>query len=323
MNRILKLVFAAVFGASFLGPPVAYAQSWPQRPITILIQTPPGTLLDVLGRSMGADITEALGQSVVFENRVGGGGSVMMKAASSTEPNGYTLAITAVGPAVIRTLMEPPVGYDFDRDFTPIVMIGDFPNTLLVSPKLGINTVQELVAYAKQHPNVTMAHSGPGTVGHLAAIMLGERADIKLNLISYRGSGPIITDLISGEIAAGFPPYNPAAKNVKIIAVASEKRLEFLPDVPTMAESGFPKFFATTWLALIGPANLPPDIVERLNAIINAWASKPGQRAHFNNLGFNLHGGTPADVTRQAEEDRPKWAAILRDHKITDAPPAR
>jgi tripartite-type tricarboxylate transporter receptor subunit TctC len=316
MSRILRFVFATVCATlSFLAP--SYAQTWPQRPITILVQTPPGTLLDVPARSLARELSEALGQNVIIENRVGGGGIVLLKAVAKAEPNGYLLGVTAVGPAVIRPIMDTAVGFDFDRDFTPIIMLGEIPNTFVASPKLGVNSVQEFVAYAKAHPDVTMAHGGPGTIGHLAGILFGQSANIQLNFIGYRGSGPMITDLLSGQISAGFPPYNPAAKNAKILAVATQKRLDFLPDVPTMAESGFPSVVATTWMALVGPANLPPEIVGKLKDLINAWLNKPGQRSQFSEMGFNFTGGEPSDVTRQVQNDRRKWTVILRDNHIT------
>ena len=316
MSRILRFAFAAACATlTFLTP--SYAQTWPQRTITILVQTPPGTLLDAPTRSLARDLSEALGQNVIIENRVGGGGTVLLKAVAKAEPNGYLLGLTAVGPAVIRPIMDKAAGFDFDRDFTPIIMLGDIPNALLASPKLGVNSVQEFVAYAKAHPNVTMAHSGPGTLGHLAGILFGQKANIKLNFISYRGSGPIITDLMSGEIHSGFPAYNPAAKNVKILAVASAKRLDFLPDVPTMAESGFPTVVAPIWQALVGPANLPPEIVSKLNNLTNAWMNKPALRSQFSEMGFHLTGGKPSDVTSQVQDDRLKWTAILRDNRIT------
>ena len=274
MNRIFRFVFATAC-ATLTCIASCYAQTWPQRPITILLMTPPGTLLDAPMRSLARDLSEALGQNVIIENRVGGGGIVLLKAVAKAEPNGYLLGLTAVGPAVIRPIMESTVGYDFDRDFTPIIMLGDIPNTLLASPKLGVNSVQEFVAYAKTHPDVSMAHGGPGTIGQLAGILFAQSANIKLNFVGYRGSGPMITDLLGGQISSGFPPYNPAAKSVKILAVATEKRLDFLPDVPTMVESGFPNVVATTWNALIGPANLPPEIVGKLNNLINAWLNKP------------------------------------------------
>ena len=319
---LFRRVFSAAAATAmiFFAGALCQAQTWPQRPITILMMSPPGTLVDAPTRSLAQYLSEALGQTVIIDNRVGGGGIVLLKSVAKAEPNGYLLGLTAVGPAVIRPIMDSSAGFDFDRDFTPIVMLGDLPNALLASPKLGVNSVQEFVAYAKAHPDVTMAHSGPGTVGHLAGLLFGKSANIKLNLVPYRSSGPIIADLISGEINSGFPAYNPAAKNVKILAVASEKRLDFLPDVPTMAESGYPQVIAPIWQALVGPANLPPEIVAKLNGLMNAWANKPGQRSHFGEMGFNLAGGTPSDVTKQVQEDRKKWAVILHENHITFDP---
>jgi tripartite-type tricarboxylate transporter receptor subunit TctC len=312
-SAILVLV-AAVFLCT---PPLVQAQNWPERPITILEQIPPGVAIDIPARALARELSEALGQPVIIESRVGGGGIVLLNAVAKAEPNGYLLGFAAVGPAVIRPMMDKTVGFDFDRDFTPILMFGGIPNTLVASPTIGVTSVAEFVAYAKAHPDAAMAHGGPGTIGHLASILFAKNAGITLNFIPYRGSPPLIADLLGGVISAGFPPYNPAAKNAKILAVATEHRLEFLKDVPTMAESGYPSVVATTWSALVGPKNLPPEIVAKLNTLINAWINKPGQRSKYGDIGFALAGGAPSDVLKQVQVDREKWALILRENNIT------
>jgi tripartite-type tricarboxylate transporter receptor subunit TctC len=315
--KSIKQLAASVALSLTLSFSMLHAQEWPQQPITILVQTPPGTLLDLPARALARDLSETLGQTVLVENRVGGGGVVLLKAVANAEPGGYLVGLTAIGPAVIRPLLDPKVGFDFDRDFTPIIMLGEIPNTLIASPRLGVNTPQEFVAYAKAHPDQTMAHSGPGTIGHLAGILFGQTAGLKFNFVPYRGSGPMITDLLAGTISAGFPPYNPAAKNVKILAVATDKRVAFLPDVPTMAESGYPAVIATTWIALVGPGKMPLEIVARLNTSVNTWINKPEQRAKFGDMGFALMGGAPSDISKQVQADRQKWADILRENNIT------
>ena len=316
-----RLVLTAFCSALlFAFGPMGRAAEWPERTITMLVMAPAGAPADVAARTLARDLSASLGQPIVIENRMAGGGVVLMTSVANAKPDGYTLGLTAVGPAVIRPLIDDKVGFEFDRDFTPIMMFGDGPNTLLVSPKLGVNTVQEFVAYAQQHPDTTMAHGGPGTIGHLAAIRFAQDAKIKLNLIAYRGSPQMINDLLSGQISSGFPPYNPAAKNVKILAVATEKRLDFLPDVPTFAEAGYPNVIATTWSALVGPAHMPPEVVAKLNKAINAWMDEGDHRAQFNKIGFRLTGGEPAALTKQVQEDRSRWTGILREHHITFNP---
>src|SRR5262249_30396494 len=154
---------------SLIALSAAARADWPERTITMLVMAPPGAPLDVAARTLARDLAGPLGQTIVIENRMQGGGVVLLNAIAKAPPDGYLIGMTAVGPVVIRPLIDNTVTFHFDHDFTPVMMFGDGPNTLLVSPKLGVNSVQEFVAYAKTHPGTTMAHGGPGTIGHLAA----------------------------------------------------------------------------------------------------------------------------------------------------------
>jgi len=216
------------------------AEDWPTRPITLVVSFAPGAIMDYLGRAIAHDLTTALGQPVVVENKVGGGGSVPAVAIAKAAPDGYTLLMTAIGPAVFRPIMDKSVGYDIDKDFTPIILAGDSPNVLLANPKLGLNTVKDLLAYAKtRNGKLSIAHSGPGTMGHLCSVLFASQAHINGSFIAYRGAAPMITDLLGGQIDIGFPAFGPGSQSVKILAVTTEERVDFLPDVPTMKESGF------------------------------------------------------------------------------------
>ncbi|MEI9804460.1 MAG: tripartite tricarboxylate transporter substrate binding protein [Pseudolabrys sp.] len=161
-----------------------------------------------------------------------------------------------------------------------------------------------------------MGHSGPGTMGHLCAVVFSSLAGLDITPISYRGTAPMLTDLIGGQITAGFPAYNPATKSASILAVTTDERVEFLPDVPTMKESGF-DVVGATWFAIFAPARTPPEIVAKLNGAINEFLKKPETRARFNDAGFRVFGGPAARVTQKVSQDRDKWAPIIARLNLT------
>ena len=220
-------------------PRPAAAEDWPTRPITMIVAFPPGGSVDFLARSIAHHLTDVFGQPVIVENKSGAGGVIATNYVAKTAPDGYTILMTAIGPAVFRPIIDQSAGYDTDKDFTPIIMAGNSPNVLLASPKLGGNTVKELVAYAdKNQHRLSIAHPGPGTMGHLCAVLFAREAHIDGSFIAYRGAPPIVTDLMGGQIDIGFPTFGPGSQSVKILAVTTEERVDFLPDVPTMKESG-------------------------------------------------------------------------------------
>lgn len=309
IGKAFIVVAAAAMLAAAARP--AAAEDWPTRPITLVVSFAPGAIMDYLGRAIAHDLTTALGQPVVVENKVGGGGSVPAVAIAKAAPDGYTLLMTAIGPAVFRPIMDKSVGYDIDKDFTPIILAGDSPNVLLANPKLGLNTVKDLLAYAKtRNGKLSIAHSGPGTMGHLCSVLFASQAHINGSFIAYRGAAPMITDLLGGQIDIGFPAFGPGSQSVKILAVTTEERVDFLPDVPTMKESGF-DLVGSTWNAIYAPANVPREIVTKLNTAINAYLQKPETRQQFSKVGLRTLGGTPEHLSETVAQDRAKWSQII------------
>jgi tripartite-type tricarboxylate transporter receptor subunit TctC len=293
------------------GPRPAAAEDWPTRPVTLVMAFASGAMIDFVGRVLANDLSAAIGQPVVVETKAGGGGVVAGLSVAKAPADGYTLLMTAVGPAVLRPLIDKSVGYDTDTDFTPIILIGESPNVLLANPKLGVNTVKEFLAYAKQKDNkISIGHSGPGTMGHLCSVVFASLAGLDASSISYRGTAPMMTDLLGGQIDAGFPAYNPATQTAKILAVTTEERVDFLSGVPTMQESGF-DVVGATWFAIFGPARMPPEIVAKLNAAMDAFLKKPETRARFSEAGFRVFGGPPARVREKVVQDRTKWSPII------------
>lgn len=304
--------------ACTLGSAVANAQSWPTRPITLLVAFPPGTTTDFAARAIAQELTKQLGQTVVVENRTGGGGVIAALSVAKAPPDGYTLMMTTIGPAVLRPLIDTKVHFDPVADFTPIALAGEAPNLIAVSPHLGVNTISELVAYAKRNPGkVTIGHSGPGTMGHLIALLFASEAGFDANYIAYGGSPPIITDLGGGHIDVGSIAYGASVGAAKILAVTTEERVSFLPDIPTMRESGFPNVIGATWAGLFGPAGLPPQIVTRLNTIIDGLLKREETRTQFAKVGYRALGGPPERLRQQMADDRAKWSKVIAAANIS------
>lgn len=293
------------------------AQTWPARPIVLVIGFGAGTGAAV-GHVFAEFASKQLGQPVVVETRPGAGGVVAAISVSKSAPDGYTIALQAVGPMTLRPLMAPPVEFDPEKDFTPIVMFGDTPNIVIGGAKLPAQNMKELVDWAKKNPGrLTIGHPGQGSMGHLAALLLASEAGITGTYIAYRNVGQMVTDLLGGHIDAGVAAYTPQHKSARIMAVMTPERVDFLPDVPSMREAGFPGVYASTWFELNGPAGMPPDIVARLNAVANAFLRDDDARKRMAALGFHGIGGTPEDLKAKLASEKRIWSKVIKDANIT------
>lgn len=311
LTRVLMaLVFCAGAGLS------VHAQTWPTRPITLVIGFSGGTG-DTIGRPFAEFASKELGQSVVVESRPAGGGIVAALGVSKSQPDGYTIGLQAVGPMIVRPIMDPTVGFDSEKDFTPISLLIETPNVILGGAKFSARSVQETVDWAKQNPGrVTIGHPGPGTMGHLAALLLASDAGFTGNYIAYRNVTLMVTDLLGGQIDVGVAAYNPRLKAARVLAVMTPEPAAFLPGVPSMRQAGFPGIYASTWFALYGPPNLPKDIVAKLNAVANAFLHSEGAQKQFALLGVQALGGTPAQLTKRMSDDRILWSKVIKDAHI-------
>jgi tripartite-type tricarboxylate transporter receptor subunit TctC len=308
--KSLAQVLVAVAGLLAVAGNPAAAETWPAHSITILLPYAGGGMMDFTVRSLAQDLTAALGQTVVVEPKAGGSGVVATMATANAKPDGYTLLITAIGPVVLRPLMEKGAA-DPGKDLTPIVMIGETPNVVLASPKLGVGTVAELRAYAAQHQNrLTIGHPGVGTMGQFCGMLLAAKTHITGTMVGYRGAAPIITDLLGGQIDIGTPAYGPGSNAVKMLAVTGGARLPSLPAVPTLKESGLDMECAT-WLAIYGPPEMPRPIVDKLNAAINVFLAKAATHAAFAKVGLAPLGGSPERLRDRAIADTALWAPIV------------
>jgi tripartite-type tricarboxylate transporter receptor subunit TctC len=305
----------AATAALLIGSPVAaQEQDWPNRPVTIVYPFAPGGN-DAAVRFIAKALSEKFGQSFIVEIRSGAGGGIGSAQVAKSPPDGYTLLYTAIGPAVLNSLLYKSVSYE-DADFAPVILLADAPHVIVGSPKLGFKSLAELVAYGKTNPGkTTLGHAGAGTTGNLAAALFLARTGIDGSLIGYRGAVPAITDVVSGQIVAAFPIYLPIAENATVLAVTSEQRMSFLPNVPTARESGV-DVVASTWVAMMGPAGMPRSIVTKLNAAIDAYLKSPEGSEAFAKMGLRVLGGPPDRLTQTIKDDRTKWQPVIRDANI-------
>ena len=302
-------------GLSAFMPAAAQPAAWPSRPVTLVFPFAPGGAEGFI-RLLAHALSERFGQSFVLEIRSGAGGAIGSVQVANAPPDGYTLLTTYVGPAVLNKLLYKSIPYDPDTEFEPVVLLSEVPQVIVSSPKLGFKTLADLIAYGKANPDtLTVAHPGAGTMGHLAAALLLSRAGITGSLVGYRGSTPAVTDILSGHISAGVPAYIPVVETVTRLAVTSEERVGFLPDVPTARESGI-DVVASTWGAVVGPRGLPVEIVVKLNTAINDFlASEEGKR-QLVLFGMRGLGGAPERVTELMAREKTKWAAVIREANI-------
>jgi tripartite-type tricarboxylate transporter receptor subunit TctC len=315
-RRLLALL------AFFAAIPLAHAQAWPTRPVKMIVPFPAGGPTDVLTRVLADKLSQSLGQPVVVENKPGAGGSIGADLAAKSPPDGYTLVMATGSTHSVGPHLNPRLPYDPQKDFTPIIYVGYATNVLLVSPKLGVDNVKELIEAAKKDPGkLNYATSGIGSVAHLTSEMFASMAGIKLTHVPYKGTQQSITDIVSGQVAILFDNTLTGKAHIeqgrlKGIAISSRKRSAVLPDIPTVDESGLPGFDSWNYFGVFAPANLPPAIVQRLNAEMNKVLADPAIKARFLTLGFEITGGTPAEFAAVVESESRRWARVIRDANL-------
>ena len=300
----------------------AHAQSWPARPVTVIVPFAAGVTGDIVARGLVEHLTSALGQPFVVDNRSGAGGNIGGAAVAKAAPDGYTLLLSTTGPASINKLTYKSMPYDPQRDLAPIVLFGKAPVIIVVRNSLPAATLKEFIDYAKQNPGkITAGYPGNGTQGHITGELLQSRAGMSFVQTQYRGSPAIISDILGEHIDIGMDsmaPYVPLIQEKKLrgLAIAGPTRWPLLPDVPTVAESGFPGFEAAVWYALLAPAGTPPEIIAKLNEAGNAWLKTHAAADLFRKLGIQPAGGTPQDLKAFIEAELEKFGPIIKAAKI-------
>jgi tripartite-type tricarboxylate transporter receptor subunit TctC len=298
---------------------LACAQTYPTKPIRLVVPFPPGGATDILARDVAQKLTEAWGQSVIVDNRPGAGGNIGSELVAKSSPDGYTLEMGTVGTHAINASLYAKMPYDHVKDFTPVILVAGVPNVLVVNPALPANSVAELIAYAKANPGkLNFASSGNGTSIHLSGELFKVMAGVQITHIPYKGSAPALQDLLGGQVQMMFdnlPPSLPQIKAGKLraLAVTSLTRAPALPDVPTLSESGLPGFEASSWFGILAPAGTPAPIVAKLNAEIAKWLATPEAKEKLAKQGANAAGGTPDDFAKHIAAETAKWAKVVKD----------
>jgi tripartite-type tricarboxylate transporter receptor subunit TctC len=309
--------FLTVAAAIGLGSVVGYAQSYPNKPIRLILPYTAGSPNDVIARLVAPSLSSRLGQPVVVDNRAGGGTTIGLKAVMSAEPDGYTLLLTNTPTHVIAHSVAKGFSYDPIKDFVPIATFGASTLALVVPPALPAKSLPELVAHAKANPGALNFGFGQGTLPHLVGEALLAGAGLDMSRIPYRGGAQAVTDMLGGRIhmllgaTATLAPLVREGR-VKALAVSSPQRHRDLPEVPTMTESGFPALTTVTYYGILGPAGLPAELVTRLNSEANEMLKSPDLRAALLKAGFEPHIGSPQDFAVLISSQLQQWAPILK-----------
>jgi tripartite-type tricarboxylate transporter receptor subunit TctC len=314
---LCPLAAALALAAPLPLPGQAPAGSWPDKPIRFVMTAPPGSSIDVLGRTIADKLKDRLGQPVVVENKPAAGGTVATAEVAKAAPDGYTMVLGFNGPLAIAPLLQK-LPYDPQKDLAPVVITTSQPNVLAVNAQLPVKSVAELVAYAKANPGkLAYASVGNGSSSHLTMELLKSVAGFDALHVPFNGSPPAVTATIQGEtqaMLAVMQPLQPQiqAGRLRAIAVTTTKRFPLLPDLPTIAEAGYPGFEALAWNGVLGPAGTPAPVIARLNAEINAVLKQPDVVQKMHAAGFDLIGGTPEDFARLIRGEGDKWAPVIK-----------
>ena len=299
----------------------ATAQPYPSKPIKVVVPYPAGGVADVIARALGERMTQTIGQPSVIENRAGAAGAIGTEAVARSAPDGYTLLLASASHTVNISL-QSKLSWHPINSFAPVAMVGEIPNVILVHPAVPVKTLAEFVAYAKARPGkLNYASAGAGSAIHIAAEMFQQMAQIELVHIPYKGQPEAMAALIAGDVT--MMPLTMALARARIqsgqarpLAVTTPKRSAALPDMPTVAESGYPGFEVSTWFGYLAPAGTPSEIVNRLNGEIGAALKHPEMEKKLVNLGAELAFGTPQDFRKFLEADIARWARVIKQAGI-------
>jgi tripartite-type tricarboxylate transporter receptor subunit TctC len=300
-------------------PGAAHAQSWPSRPVRLIIPYPAGGSTDILGRILAERITTSIGQQMVVENRAGATGVIGAEMVAKSPADGYTLVMGVNGPITIAPAIRASMPYDTVKDFAPVILVAEAPKLLVISPSIPARTLPEFIAYAKARPNqLSFASAGIGTTGHLASEMLKQMAGIELNHVPYKGGAPAVQDILGGHVQMMFevmPQLLPHVESgrLRALAITSPKRSSALPNLPTVAEQGLAGFQSSTWFGILAPAATPAPVVDRLNAEFAKALALPDIAKKIVELGAAFVPNTPAEFGAFLRADLEKWRRVVRD----------
>lgn len=315
IGAVIVLVLAVTSGAIAQG-------AYPSRPIRFIVSFPPGGSADVVARTVQPRLAELLGQPVVIENRPGAGGNIAVEAVVMSPPDGYTIGLAAAGALTVNASLMQNMPFDPLKDLTPITNLAVTPFILAAATSFAPRNVGEVVALAKAKPkSISIGHGGNGTAMHLTAELFKHMAGIAVEMVPYRGSGPVTNDVLAGHVPLGITDMPSALAliregKIRALAVSSRERVEHLKDVPTFAQAGLPGFEAVGWFGIVAPAGLSPEIVAKLNAAFVAALKEPAVRERINSLGAVPAPTTPQEFKAFIVSETKKWSELIKTSGI-------
>ena len=297
---------------------LALAQTYPAKPVRVIIPYPPGSTPDIVGRTAATRLQESLGQPFVVENRTGAGGNIGAEAVAKAPADGYTLLVGINGPAAINKFLYKGLSYDSDKDLMPVSLLASSPQMLVITPSVEANDFKSFVGYLKKNPGkLSYGSVGSGSASHLTMELLKNDAGVFVVHIPYRGFPPAVTDMLTGNIQAMFaiiPAVLPQVKagKLKALAVTGLKRSAMAPDVPSVAELGYPQLESLAWIGLLATAGTPADVINRLNAEVVKGMRTPETRDMLGKQGFDVVAGTQAEFSSWIRAEQAKWSKVIK-----------
>ena len=313
-----RILLACALACTAATPALAQGEAFPSKPISFVVPFPPGGPTDAMARTLAAALTEEIGQSVIVENKAGAGGNIGADGVARARPDGYTIMFGTSGPLAINKSLYSKITYDPVTSFAPIIRVGYLPNILVVNSAVKAGNLKELIALDKAQPKtLNYASSGNGASSHLAGVLFNRLAGTSLQHVPYKGTGPALNDLIAGQVQMSFTdiltamPYIKAGR-LKAIGVATEKRSQALPDIPSLAEQGLPGYDVSVFFGVVAPAGTPADRIAKLNSAFVKALQKESVRATFAAQGLESAGDqTPEGLARFIKEEMAKWKTVV------------
>jgi tripartite-type tricarboxylate transporter receptor subunit TctC len=318
MRAALMAVACAICAICAVAPAPAEAQAFPSKPVRMIVGFPPGGGTDILARIVAQKLSDAWGQPVVVENRPGASATIAAAAVAQAPADGYTLSMGQLTPNAIAPALMAKLPYNASRDFVPVVLVGTSPNVLVVGPSVAARDIAELVAFAKAKPaKLTYASSGTGSLQHIAAEVFKAAAAVDIVHVPFKGSGQAVIDLIAGNVDMNFDSIPAVVQHVKsgklrAIGVTSKRRASGLPDVPAIAESGYPDYDLTSWWGIFAPAGTPPDVVARIHRDTVAALQNAEVKERFAALSVDPGGGSSREFAAYVAEEIAKYDALVK-----------
>ena len=318
---MLRIGLRVAASIAFAFAALVQAQSYPARPVRLIVPFPPGGSVDVVARALTPKLSERMGQQVVIENRSGASGIIGTEVVAHAKPDGYTLLINTI-PFVTNTYLYSKVPYDPFADFLPVAWLCSSPATLVVNPSVPARSVRELLALAKSKPGaLNYSAAGAGTNPHFAGELFNSLGQVDIVAVQYKGGGPSLLAVLGGEVGITYPNISESIPHVKtgklvVLGVTGAKRSPVLPDVPTIAESGLPGYEFVTWHGVLAPGGTPPAVVSLLNAKLKETLTAPEQTRLLEQMGFEIVASSPEEFAAHLRRESEKWGKVIRERHI-------